>query len=314
VKGQPSGPEVSERLGWLTWCCPYCSGVLEPRRHGLLCGGEGRFFATLDGIHRLLPDDRRRELLPFQELYERVRRDEGWKAAPGLPDPQADPGHAAIWRARALHFDRGLGLLRRHLGPGPWRLLDVGAGNCWASARLLEDGHKVAAVDLSLDPLDGLRAASLLGVDVAELARAEAEMEALPVDAGSFDAVLAAGALHYAARPSRTLVELRRVTRRGGALLVLDSPVYRRREDGEAMVARRMAEHSRRYGVPIPRESQSSYLVLPELAGLFGSCGWRLEVHAWPGAIRERARDLLEISRWGRRTARFPLLLALRDG
>ncbi len=139
-------------------------------------------------------------------------------------------------------------------------------------------------------------------------------MEALPLEPSSFDLVLAIDSLHYPARVSRVLVELRRVTRRGGLLLVLDSPSFRRRPDGEVMVARRMRAQARRYSVLLPRENQSSYFVLDELPGLFERSGWSLEVHGWPGALRERASDLIEILRHGRRAARFPMLLATRHG
>ena len=172
----------------------------------------------------------------------------------------------------------------------------------------------MAAVDVNLDPYDGLRAVDRLLDAPERLARAEAEMEELPLAPSSFDLVLASGSLHYVHHLPRALVELRRVTRKGGLLLVLDSPTYRRRQDGEAMVADRMKALERRYGLPIPRESQSSYLVLGELRGAFSSAGWTLEVHDWPGRLREALRDAAEIARHGRRTARFPILLARRDG
>jgi SAM-dependent methyltransferase len=148
----------------------------------------------------------------------------------------------------------------------------------------------------------------------AALPRAEAEMSALPLEPGSFDLVLAAGALHYAASLTSTLVELRRVTRRDGVLLVLDSPVYRRRPDGEAMVAARMRDQARRYSLVLSREVQSSYFVVGELPALFRQAGWQLETALWPGPLRELARDLVEMARHGRRTARFPTLVARRDG
>lgn len=306
--------ERAEDLSWMGWCCSYCSAPLEARAHGLYCAAEGRWFATDRGVHRLLTEERRREILPFLELYQRVRRDEGWKAARGLPDTLPGQPHAAIWRQRAARFRRGLELAAAALGRGPWRVLEVGAGCCWASARLVEKGHQVVAVDVNLDAEDGLPAADKLLADPSRLLRAEAEMEALPLEPGLFDMVLAEDALHYAQRLTRTLIELRRVTRRGGVLLALDSPVYRRRQDGEAMVADRMQEHGERYGLSIPRESQSGYLVLGELPGEFRSAGWKIEVHGWPGYLRERLRDALEIARFGRRTARFPVLLGRRDG
>jgi SAM-dependent methyltransferase len=296
------------------WRCSYCGEALAPHGEGLLCAEEQRWFGTDDGVHRLLPAARRRELLPFLELYQRVRRDEGWRAVPGLPDVPADDPHHGIWQARAARFRQGLALCAAALERPRWDVLEVGAGCAWASARLLSLGHRVAAVDVNLDPEDGLPAASRLVPPGTALPRAEAEMDALPVDAGSCDVVLAAGALHYTRDLTRTLVELRRVTRKGGLLLVLDSPVYRRRQDGEAMVAARMRAHQEIYGFPVPRESQSSYLVVGELAGAFASSGWTLEVHGWPGRVREVLRDVVEIGRHGRRTARFPILLGRRDG
>ena len=79
------------------------------------------------------------------------------------------------------------------------------------------------------------------------------------------------------------------------------------------MVARRMEHTEQKYGVAIPRESQSGYLVIGELAGAFAGAGWSLEVHGWPRPAVEWTRDLLEIAKHGRRTARFPVLVGSRD-
>jgi SAM-dependent methyltransferase len=313
MKHETRDLDLREAVAWPGWCCSYCAAPVEARPHGLFCAAEGRFFATHRGVHRLMPDERRRELLAGLELYQRVRRDEGWRAEPGLPDvPETHP-HAAIWRMRAARFRQALGMISGRLGAGPWRVLEVGAGCCWASVRLHERGHRVAAVDVNLDPDDGLIAAERLPGG-AGIQRAEADMEALPLEPLSFDLILAAGSLHHAQHLTRTLVELRRVACRGSLLLVLDSPVYRRREDGEAMVAARMRELSRRYGLTVGREGQSSYLVLGEIDGLFRGAGWRAEVHGWPSLLREAGRDVLEIARHHRRTARFPIILARRDG
>jgi len=276
---------------WPGWCCSYCAAPLEPLGHGVLCPAEDRWFATDRGVHRLLPQERRQELLPGLELDLRARRD----AAP-------DPGHAGL-------VESGLRLAAEALPPGAWRILDVGAGSCWASLRLAARGHAVAAVDVSLDPQHGLLAAA-----GTELPRAEAEMEALPLEPGLFDLVLCAGSLHYASRPGRALIELRRVTRRGGALLVVGSPVFRRREDGEAGVARRMRELSRRYGFTVAREVLPGYLVLDELPELFHSSGWQLETSGWPRRASEAFQDALLRLRGRRPAARRPILLARRDG
>jgi SAM-dependent methyltransferase len=313
VNGTSRVANLSGAPSWLGWCCPYCAAPLSERAHGLYCYAEERWFATERGVHRLLSEERRREIRPFLELYQRVRRDEGWRAEPGLPDVVPEHPHAAVWTERARRFRRGVSLAAQVLGAGPWRVLEVGAGCAWASVRLAERGHQTVAVDVNLDPDDGLPAAERLSPDQ-PFPRAEAEMDALPLAPALFDLVLAAGSLHYPPKLMGTLVELRRVTRRGGVLLVLDSPVYRRRPDGEAMVASRMQEHARRYRVAVPRETQSGYLVLGELHDLFKSAGWRLDLRGWPDPLREHARDVVELLRWRRRTARFPILLARRDG
>jgi SAM-dependent methyltransferase len=179
--------------------------------------------------------------------------------------------------------------------------------------RLLEAGHQVVATDVNLDPDDGLLAANRFLASPALLPRAEAEMEALPFEPGLFDLVVVAGALHHAPRLGRALLEMRRVTRPGGLLVVIDSPVYRRRADGEARVARRMEDLGRRYKVAIPRDSQADYLVVGEMAGAFQSAGWSLDVRGWPPWAAEWTSDLLAIGRHGRRSARFPVLIGSRD-
>ena len=77
------------------------------------------------------------------------------------------------------------------------------------------------------------------------------------------------------------------------------------------MVAQRTEHLEHKYGVAIPRDSQSGYLVVGELAGAFAAAGWSLEVHGWPQPAVEWTRDLLEIAKHGRRTARFPVLIGV---
>jgi SAM-dependent methyltransferase len=314
MSGETRATGLAETSSWVGWCCSYCAAPLEAHGHGLLCRAETRWFATQDGVHRLLTEERRRELLPTVEMHQRVRRDEGWRAEPGLPD--VSPGHplARAWQSRAARFRQARALAAARLGPGPWRVLDAGAGCCWTAIGLLEDGHRVAAVDVNVDAEDGLRGAERVSPRAAAIDRAEAEMEALPAEPASFDLVLAAASLHYAPHLTRTLVELRRVTRRGGVLVAFDSPVFRRRSDGEATVAERMRAQARRYSVPLDRDGQPGYFVGDELPSLFRTAGWSVEVHDAPGRGWQWVQGLKDVLRHGRRAARFPILLARRDG
>jgi len=295
--------DVRELEAWVGWCCSYCSAPLEVRAHGLFCRAEGRFFATLEGVHRLLPEERRREVQPLVELQQRARRDAGGRAE----------RHAVVGRRRARLLREGLALAAEYIGRGPWNVLEVGGGGGWAAARLLAQGHRVAAVDVDVDAQDGLGAADRVTGGL-PLPRGEAEMEALPLEPRRFDLVIAPGSLHQASRQSRALVELRRVTRRGGVLLALDSPVFRRREDGEADVGRVIREQEQRYRLSIPRESQPGYLVLGKLPALFAQAGWRAEVRGWPGRLPEWVGDAWRLLRRGRRGPRFPMVVARRDG
>jgi len=305
--------EAGDAEDWVGWCCSYCAAPLEARAHGLFCPPEGRFFATLAGVHRLLPEERRREVQPLVELQQLIRRDEGWRAEPGLP--AVSPRHplARAWERRAGVLQDALAFASDHLGRGPWNVLEVGGGCGWGASRLLAAGHRVAAVDTNLDGPDGLAAAERVNGGV-PFPRAEGEVEALPVEPRRFDLVLAPASLHQGARLSRALVEMRRVTRRSGLLVVLETPVFRRREDGERTIVRAMREQQRRYRVSVPREAHAGYLVLDELPGLFARAGWSVAVHGWPDRLREWAGDAWHFLGQGRRGPRFPLVVARRDG
>lgn len=148
---------------------------------------------------------------------------------------------ARIRELESWHFwfagrrDLVRGLLARHLGPAPQRLLDVGAGTGRLARELLASGHHVAAVDLLPEALAVARA----DAPGADLLRADAAR--LPLGDGVFDAVTMLDVLEHV-DDAATLAELRRVLRPGG-LLVLTVPagprLWSHRDDA--------AGHRRRY-------------------------------------------------------------------
>jgi SAM-dependent methyltransferase len=158
----------------------------------------------------------------FVEDYRRVRLEEGFAStdpafARRLPFHDTTGRNAAAWRVRALHYlviRAGLTLV-----PGVRRVLDVGAGNGWLARRL---AGSFAVTALDVDGGDtGLRA-----IDDRRIARVRGDLQTLPVRAGSFDAVVAAAALHYAVDQAAALGEMARVLRRRGVIVIADSPVY----------------------------------------------------------------------------------------
>src|SRR6266487_3227877 len=106
MNDQLHSADVREVEAWVGWCCSYCAAPLEVRAHGLL------------------PEERRREVQPLVELQQRARRD------------GAD-SHASVGRRRARMLRQGLALGAKHIGRGPWNVLEVGGGWGWAAARLL---------------------------------------------------------------------------------------------------------------------------------------------------------------------------------
>src|SRR5262245_36611195 len=223
-------------------------------------------------------------LRAFADAYRRVRLAEGAASADPefarrLPFRDVTGRNAAAWRIRALHYliiRLGLRLI-----PGITRVLDLGAGNGWL-ARRLAGSFRVTALDVDrgdtgLGALRDGRVARLLG-----------DLQALPVRSGSFDAVIAAATLHYAVDLPGALSELARVLRRGGLLVIADSPVY---DDAAAREAAwlRTRDHYAGFGAA---ELAARYrgLTRAELdaPGLFrfvtvtpGLTSWRARLRPW---------------------------------
>ncbi len=104
------------------------------------------------------------------------------------------------------------------------RILDAGCGNGPIAADLRDRGARVSGFDAS--PAMVRLAQERLGPDVPVLVADLAE--ALPYATGEFDDVVAALVLHYLEDWSGPLVELNRVLRPGGRLLlVVNHPVIR---------------------------------------------------------------------------------------
>lgn len=290
--------------------CPECAGRLEAVGGGLRCERDEGFFATVDGIHRLLGPERHAEITAALAFYCRVRADEGFCHSDELPRVPRGHVQERVWRLRARHFRRFLDWLSRER---PARaIVDIGAGCCWAAQRLAERGHRVAAIDVNLDPDDGLGALSVPGRAHERVERIEADMEFVPLEAGCADVVLLNGALHYARCPQNVVAEARRILRPGGALVILDSPVYRRSGDGEAMVKGKRREFMARYGYAPARDGAAGYFTVSGLGRMLDRAGFEVSVIGWPSRFREAGRDLIELFRHGRRTARFPMYVGRR--
>ena len=219
----------------------------------------------------------------FLKEYRQIRHAEGRGSDQSayyraLPYTDVSGRNSAMWAMRARTYE----YLSQHILPGieksarrPLNILDLGAGNCWLSYRLSERKHRLVALDIFSDEQDGLRAARHYPNSFSVI---EADFDHLPLGDATFDLIIYNSSLHYSIDYTHTLSEARRCLRPGGALLILDSPIYRRREYGERMVEERHAEFEKRYGFRSDTLPSIEFLDEPALVKLSGDLGinWKI--------------------------------------
>jgi SAM-dependent methyltransferase len=187
----------------------------------------------------------------FLEDYTRIRRAEGRGSTEAayyfaLPERDLTGRLQDQWRIRARSYQY---LESRILSrfADPLRIADLGAGNCWMSHRLALRGHRPIAIDILNDALDGLGAGRHFQMQT-PFPRITAEFDALPLATRSVDMAIYNASIHYSPDYCRTLAEVRRCLAPNGCFLIVDSPVYRRREHGEMMRRERHEQFQAQYG------------------------------------------------------------------
>jgi len=233
----------------------------------------------------------------FLEDYTRIRHAEGRgseDAAYYLQLPYRDlTGRLQNqWTIRAKSFeylqDRVLPPIERRFRR-PLRIVDLGAGNCWLSYRLALRGHQPVAIDILGDSMDGLAAGRHYQPSTS-FARINAEFDALPLAPRSIDVAIYNASIHYSPDYRRTLTEVRRCLDPRGSFLIVDSPVYRRREHGEAMRRERHQQFQITYGFASDALASIEYFDEQMLAELARDLGIRWEIHkpwyGWQWAMR----------------------------
>ena len=182
------------------------------------------------------------------ELYVRVREREGRllpdDAVRALPQVPASHAHAGEWRLRADSCRRLVTHLRR-LRRRPLRVLELGCGNGWLSARI------AAAVPASV----------VVGTDINDVELEQArrvftgvsfvhhDMRGSELPMPHPDVIVVASALQYVADPAPLVAAWLDALRPGGEVHILDSPIYT--DAGAAAAAReRSLQHYNSLGIP----------------------------------------------------------------
>lgn len=304
--------------------CPVCRTALTIGSHGTRCAHCDRVYAHTAGIWRLLPDERLARYERFLREYRTVREDQGW----GRPDasyylalPHVAPGDPQrdVWRRRGescrLLFTKVIGPMAARR-KRPLRVLDLGAGNCWLAHQLAQRGHPVAAIDLSVDPLDGLGAHAWYRPALERAGRApftpiQAEFDCLPLAGQEADVALFNASLHYSTDCAVTLREALRVLTPEGRIVIMDTPVYRHAGSGAQMVREREMAFERRYGFRSDSIPAEHFLTTDRLAGLARDLALRWQTYA---PISSVSRLKGQWRRWRklRELATMPLIVGHR--
>ena len=168
---------------------------------------------------------------------------------------------AAHWGRRAAHFDADFGhsihtpderaawdrvfalaLGGRAEGGNRLDALDIGCGTGFLSLELAARGHRVTGIDLAPAMLTVAKEkAETVG---AAIRFEEADAEALPFAAASFDLVITRHVLWTLPHPEAALDEWIRVLRPGGRVAVIDGQSLVAPGEEQAASARRSAEYA----------------------------------------------------------------------
>jgi SAM-dependent methyltransferase len=281
----------------------------------------GYVFSGFDGICDALPPDREATFRQFVRDYESVRAREGRGSSSAdyylaLPFKDLSGRNEWQWHIRARTFR----FMEKHLlphiessYPQGCDILDVGAGNGWLSYRLMQRGHRPVAVDLLINDTDGLGAAQHYFKFVPAFLRFKAEMDCLPFMPAQFDVVIFNASLHYSIDYRRTLGEALRCLRRGGHLIVADSPFYWRDESGQKMLQEKRAVFNRQFGFNSDSIQSREYLTAETLDDLSARLALKWNVYKpWYGiswALRPVKASLMR----RREPSKFYLLHAKKE-
>lgn len=244
--------------------CPRCRAIVTARSRSrdnqaeqMLCTSCLFQIVGRDGIWDALPAERAARYAAFVADYEKIRSAEGRGSRNpeyylALPERDLSGRNQSQWDIRSRTYRCLVSHLLEpleHSDPPQRKVLDLGAGNCWLSYRLALRGHFPVAVDLLLNPLDGLGAAEHYQRRVPGLfPRFRAELDRLPFADGQFDIAIFNASFHYSEDYTRTLAEALRCLRRPGKMIIADTPWYTRQQSGEAMLQERQTFFKAMYG------------------------------------------------------------------
>jgi SAM-dependent methyltransferase len=292
--------------------CPRCSAKL----FSFDCTKCGLNLWEEQGIIHALPPVRAEHYAQFMSDYERIRATEGRGSAgeefyAGLPFRDSSGKNSSQWRMRARTF-RHLAehVLKPQIRAGE-RILDLGAGNCWLSFRLALAGYKPIAVDLLTNKYDGLGAAENYRSFLPALfPRFKAELVYLPLQDDQADAAIFNASFHYAENDVAVVREALRCVRRGGLVIICDTPWYSSDDSGRKMVAEKRRRFLAQHGTASSSIESVEFLTDERLQSLEDQLSIRWEVLSPRYGFLWSMRPFLAKVRGRREPASFRIYVA----
>ena len=294
--------------------CPRCFAHVDT----LDCGKCGFHMRIKDGVVQALLPERAQRYAHFIEDYESIRAAEGRGSDTddyylGLPYNDASGRNRKQWEIRATSFKHLMKYVLAPAGSG-LKVLDLGAGNCWMSFRLALAGFYPVAVDLLTNRQDGLVAGGRYDSHLAQsIPRFQAEMTRLPFRDGQFDAIVFNASFHYSEDYEATLREALRCLKRGGQVIISDTPWYSREGSGEQMLSERRASFIKRYGIASDSVASLEYLTDERLRKLEDQLSIHWAAHSPNYGFKWKMRPLVAKLCRRREPSRFRIYVAKRS-
>jgi ubiquinone/menaquinone biosynthesis C-methylase UbiE/uncharacterized protein YbaR (Trm112 family) len=200
---------------------------VEVRQGTLTCNHCKTSYPIQNGIVNFLVNPRQ-EIVSEQKGWVTLSKEKGYyefdlthQVTLRLPDLTGfDEKYQEQWLPNITNFHQALKKLKLK---GNEKILDLGAGRCWATKTLAKPGCKVVAFDILDDPIMGIGAADSLFADNPYFERALGDMEKLPFKTGNFDVVFSTASIHHS-NIHKSIAESARVLKPGGRLVLINEP------------------------------------------------------------------------------------------
>lgn len=296
------------------FACPVCGTHLEVvSRDATRCPKDKNQFTRQDSIWRFLPPERLTYYSTFMSEYAAIRGAEKRGSSDpayyrNLPFKDLSGVYSSDWRIRAKSYEMLVTevFTPREVAFHSLKVLDLGAGNGWLSNRLALRGHYVAAVDLQINPVDGLGALQHYDQEIVAL---QAEFDHLPLLSQQADLVIYNASFHYSVDYINTLKEAQRVLKPNGNIVILDTPLYHNPDSGAHMVQERELHFQQQYGFPSNALPSQNFLTLGRLQALSAEFGLRWTIYTPTYGLRWAVRPWKARLLGQREPARFQVIV-----